>query len=97
MTMITPSYLGETIEYSSLHACRSTLEDPTDDEFVFGSQLADIRHVFCLQLLTRFFTKLRSIGGTIQQNKEVLSGLGIGLGLSLRERVASKCEQAEQK
>ena len=32
MTMITPSYLGETIEYSSLHACRSTLEDPT-----FGS------------------------------------------------------------
>ena len=31
MTMITPSYLGETIEYSSLHACRSTLEDPPDD------------------------------------------------------------------
>ena len=31
MTMITPSYLGETIEYSSLHACRSTLEDPTYD------------------------------------------------------------------
>ena len=34
MTMITPSYLGETIEYSSLHACRSTLEDPTDGEIV---------------------------------------------------------------
>ena len=32
MTMITPSYLGETIEYSSLHACRSTLEDPTELE-----------------------------------------------------------------
>ena len=32
MTMITPSYLGETIEYSSLHACRSTLEDPTKDD-----------------------------------------------------------------
>ena len=31
MTMITPSYLGETIEYSSLHACRSTLEDPTPE------------------------------------------------------------------
>ena len=31
MTMITPSYLGETIEYSSLHACRSTLEDPMID------------------------------------------------------------------
>ena len=33
MTMITPSYLGETIEYSSLHACRSTLEDPTSAKF----------------------------------------------------------------
>ena len=33
MTMITPSYLGETIEYSSLHACRSTLEDPTSHGF----------------------------------------------------------------
>ena len=32
MTMITPSYLGETIEYSSLHACRSTLEDPTSGQ-----------------------------------------------------------------
>ena len=32
MTMITPSYLGETIEYSSLHACRSTLEDPTSKD-----------------------------------------------------------------
>ena len=35
MTMITPSYLGETIEYSSLHACRSTLEDPTSAVFFF--------------------------------------------------------------
>ena len=34
MTMITPSYLGETIEYSSLHACRSTLEDPTQSHSV---------------------------------------------------------------
>ena len=45
MTMITPSYLGETIEYSSLHACRSTLEDPTFndalpiDRLVKNSQL----------------------------------------------------------
>ena len=37
MTMITPSYLGETIEYSSLHACRSTLEDPTGNTAVGGS------------------------------------------------------------
>ena len=37
MTMITPSYLGETIEYSSLHACRSTLEDPNlaDEGFLW--------------------------------------------------------------
>ena len=40
MTMITPSYLGETIEYSSLHACRSTLEDPTiDDVFAYAAKL----------------------------------------------------------
>ena len=38
MTMITPSYLGETIEYSSLHACRSTLEDPTE---FFPSRTSD--------------------------------------------------------
>ena len=37
MTMITPSYLGETIEYSSLHACRSTLEDPTTLSQLLGS------------------------------------------------------------
>ena len=39
MTMITPSYLGETIEYSSLHACRSTLEDPT---FAIAEQLDNV-------------------------------------------------------
>ena len=38
MTMITPSYLGETIEYSSLHACRSTLEDPTCSDFSSASK-----------------------------------------------------------
>ena len=37
MTMITPSYLGETIEYSSLHACRSTLEDPTELDEAYHS------------------------------------------------------------
>ena len=37
MTMITPSYLGETIEYSSLHACRSTLEDPNRGSLTVGS------------------------------------------------------------
>ena len=50
MTMITPSYLGETIEYSSLHACRSTLEDPTRHDAIIvslstfeGRNLVDLR------------------------------------------------------
>ena len=43
MTMITPSYLGETIEYSSLHACRSTLEDPK-----FGEHVAGVIECQCL-------------------------------------------------
>ena len=42
MTMITPSYLGETIEYSSLHACRSTLEDP--NHAFFGLEQGAERH-----------------------------------------------------
>ena len=42
MTMITPSYLGETIEYSSLHACRSTLEDPTEIEKINQAGRAEI-------------------------------------------------------
>ena len=48
MTMITPSYLGETIEYSSLHACRSTLEDPT--------------RRFLLHVLPRGFHRIRHYG-----------------------------------
>ena len=45
MTMITPSYLGETIEYSSLHACRSTLEDPTEGSIPSASiRLAALAH-----------------------------------------------------
>ena len=39
MTMITPSYLGETIEYSSLHACRSTLEDPTRNAIAIATSI----------------------------------------------------------
>ena len=59
MTMITPSYLGETIEYSSLHACRSTLEDPTAElagtPFCEGSAFAgDYRSTVDQELTTRF-------------------------------------------
>ena len=51
MTMITPSYLGETIEYSSLHACRSTLEDPIGSageaqQNIGGTVVADEQHQF---------------------------------------------------
>ena len=49
MTMITPSYLGETIEYSSLHACRSTLEDPTDRAKICGSHKVSSRCARCLR------------------------------------------------
>ena len=53
MTMITPSYLGETIEYSSLHACRSTLEDPRSVEgrttpFPSSESAPTIRAFSCL-------------------------------------------------
>ena len=45
MTMITPSYLGETIEYSSLHACRSTLEDPNSGAPFDRLRLAGLIHL----------------------------------------------------
>ena len=50
MTMITPSYLGETIEYSSLHACRSTLEDPTvswADTITHAEWLIEVIETYC--------------------------------------------------
>ena len=46
MTMITPSYLGETIEYSSLHACRSTLEDPTQNTSTGKLTAEMLRQIF---------------------------------------------------
>ena len=59
MTMITPSYLGETIEYSSLHACRSTLEDPTGEikglkqnDLWFFDAHSDEHNVWALSLHT---------------------------------------------
>ena len=55
MTMITPSYLGETIEYSSLHACRSTLEDPTFRGALFaGLMITPAGDPFLLEHNVRF-------------------------------------------
>jgi hypothetical protein len=56
---------------------------------VFGSQLTDIGHVLFLELFTRFFAELRSIGGTIQQHEEVLGELGVRWILGLRESAAA--------
>ena len=58
MTMITPSYLGETIEYSSLHACRSTLEDPTALD---TADLAEPLKPACLHKIARIFGVRRII------------------------------------
>ena len=54
MTMITPSYLGETIEYSSLHACRSTLEDPTADTALRFARYFKNSATFWMNLQTRY-------------------------------------------
>ena len=60
MTMITPSYLGETIEYSSLHACRSTLEDPTIRTGIWGYQ-----PLLLILTITFFFAILYAVSALI--------------------------------
>ena len=66
MTMITPSYLGETIEYSSLHACRSTLEDPTLTTLapvMAASWPADRERLFRTTRMTAELLAITSLGG----------------------------------
>ena len=68
MTMITPSYLGETIEYSSLHACRSTLEDPTgprDAVTVLGSEPPSLADTSSLARLAGSRRVAESISGRL--------------------------------
>ena len=72
MTMITPSYLGETIEYSSLHACRSTLEDPTTISYT-GPLSADYNDAVTVQALL-------SQSGTPVSGESVTFTLGSGSG-----------------
>ena len=64
MTMITPSYLGETIEYSSLHACRSTLEDPTEDlpENDTGARWCVLKHPLTISFGFKWTTLISSLG-----------------------------------
>ena len=69
MTMITPSYLGETIEYSSLHACRSTLEDPTKVNEVIQPEA-----VVSFMLYTVMVAS--SIGGLPEQYAQIQRAVG---------------------
>ena len=62
MTMITPSYLGETIEYSSLHACRSTLEDPTCGFYFFSARVGSPILLF-IDLTQQCVSRSRQIEG----------------------------------
>ena len=96
MTMITPSYLGETIEYSSLHACRSTLEDPTTLE---GGGAADQRELMRLdqQIHRQIYRAARNtfLEGTLERYLNLslrLWYLVVDQEVRLREAVAEHVE-----
>ena len=69
MTMITPSYLGETIEYSSLHACRSTLEDPTEADILLTGD--GIQRSSRDQNLTKVLDRWRCTYNTVDINQTI--------------------------
>ena len=85
MTMITPSYLGETIEYSSLHACRSTLEDPTTQFAASVIKCPATLKGEALELLYRRMPSglreplIARVLGEAQRGETDLSGLWIAL------------------
>ena len=83
MTMITPSYLGETIEYSSLHACRSTLEDPTT--FLARIKPGMYADVFLLGYPNvRFRGRVEGVGWALfQENGASVEGLPLLAAASL--------------
>ena len=81
MTMITPSYLGETIEYSSLHACRSTLEDPTSIIFTHNMEIALIHPPVGLNLYVLSTISDAPIGEVIRGILPFLILLLIVLGI----------------
>ena len=88
MTMITPSYLGETIEYSSLHACRSTLEDPT---FGLVLNFAAVKHVRSEKNL---YTLLHMIDVNVVRQQRFATHLA-AKGLSQRHFVVSTDKAAD--
>ena len=81
MTMITPSYLGETIEYSSLHACRSTLEDPTENP-IFAQAQPDpfVQHAF--QWRKGALTDLGTLPGGVASVANWINAMGDIAGAS---------------
>ena len=90
MTMITPSYLGETIEYSSLHACRSTLEDPTYGEVAIAEHFRSFdticsatqeRQDAVVQLLAEPIDMMLVIGGYNSSNTCALAALAESHGI----------------
>ena len=91
MTMITPSYLGETIEYSSLHACRSTLEDPTRSDPEQMERLrAFIRHGYQFSQVER-----QLAGRTILMTRNGIIENGTLLGAWVTGRDITELKQAE--
>ena len=85
MTMITPSYLGETIEYSSLHACRSTLEDPT---FLFYAAAAT-SFLAALLMLTQRSLKRLLVLSTVEDVGFLLFGLASATALGTSGALAA--------
>ena len=79
MTMITPSYLGETIEYSSLHACRSTLEDPTSDDGLRSDLISEAGEPTLRELLESVAPHFESINGYLDSLEDDLPEAAMAL------------------
>ena len=84
MTMITPSYLGETIEYSSLHACRSTLEDPTPDTKIVFFSIHETPTTARLVGADAFVSKASAAEDLARTINQVLGGLGTATSLGFQ-------------
>ena len=93
MTMITPSYLGETIEYSSLHACRSTLEDPTSKEpDIYTAEEVCFLSVVADQIALAFDNALHFDEAQTSQRQLLKKSERVGLLLELTNQVVSNLE-----